>query len=783
MLTQANSKNVISCGATENNSRGGNPSVMAYFSSGGNAGDGRIKPDVVSPGYSINSTYPTGTKTAPSNTYAYMAGTSMATPVTAGSLAVIREFFTHGAGETKINLTFPTGNPILQPTPLPLAGPSAAFLKAVLINGAYNEKLYYRSGTNLVQTISPSNISGWGRVDVRNACLPESNKIDFYDIQTINGFTAAGTAHLYTYKVENYAPLKLTLAYTDFPGIPGATKALVNDLDVVIADPNGNLFYGNAFDTTTGYSVINPPTSSIDSRNNVEGIYIRSPIPGTYKIYVNATNISYGPQGYGMVIAGGVTPISIPPVPTPLNPRLRLTVVPGLASIIRGQQASYQARVRSIDGASGAISFSVSIAEGTPLQLGLSYVIEPLNPVLSAGGQAEALITFFTTGNTNTGDYHITISASTSTLTSNPVTVILQVKQEPYYDLSFAPSDLKIRQGESIDSMISVIPYFGFSEDVKFFIEDPEGNLPPSITFTFAPTVTSINMQYRSILTVQTTQSTPIGDYIVLIHGKNITTDRELEITKELKLKVVNRENVYKTDVFIKSVPEAVEEDGEIKYRIQIKNVGNEPLVNNTLIFDLDPNLQFLFSEPAGNFGDGKLYVGIRDLNPGACYPATDCDAIRYPGFSDVDGDYMIVRAKVKPFKIKPQVGQLLISKFTFQSDPAYKQTFSVQTPLRVKQAGEYPLYFKVYFENLQKDGSYPVGKELSVRFRIDGGSGRYMYTWDWSDGEVIRDHEAGTEEIILKHTYTKAGIYRITIQARDNRGRYKRGEVILKVN
>jgi hypothetical protein len=461
---------------------------------------------------------------------------------------------------------------------------------------------------------------------------------------------------------------------------------------------------------------------------------------------------------------------------------LRLSVVPGIREIIRGSETSYQARVRSIDGASGSVSFSVKILEGSPVDLSLTYTISPLNPSLSSGGQAETLITFYTTGNTPLNDYHITVTATTATLTSNPVDVILRIIEEPFFDLKFTPAAITIRQGESTESLISVLPYYGFSEDVKFSIEDPEGNLPPSITFIFAPNPTSINMQYRSKLSIQTTLDTPVGEYTILVHGKNVTTNRNLDVTKEIKLNVQKRINIYKTQIYVKSLPEAVEEEGEIKYRIQIKNIGNEPLINNTLIFDFDPNLTFMYSEPAGNFGDGKLYIGIRDLAAGACYPATDCNAIRFPGFSDVDGDYMIVKAKVKQFKTKPEPGQLLLSKFTFQSDPAYTETVTIQTPLRLKQSGEYPLYFKVYFENLEPDGSYPVGKELSVRFRIQGGNGVYMYTWDWSDGEVIRDHEAGNDEIILKHTYTKAGVYRITIQARDARGRYKRGEVILRV-
>jgi len=778
LFEQGNAKNIITVGATENNNGGRNPAVMAYFSSGGFAGDGRIKPDIVAPGYAVYSSIPQGTHTSPQHGYGYYSGTSMATPVTAGSLAVLREFFCYGAGRLSTYINGTTLN-----TTVIDQKPSAAFLKAVMINGAFNEKLYTRSGVTLNQVYSPSRITGWGRVDVNNAVQPDplTRKVKFYDIQDPAYSLNTSESHLYTYKVDSYSSLKITLAYTDYPGSPFGAKALVNDLDLLVVAPDGT-FYGNAFDTNSGFSIKNPPLSMVDSKNNVEQIQIANPTKGEYKIYVNGTNVSFGPQPYGLVLSGVLSDPLLPPPPPP-SPSITLAVVPSYREVLRGAFTTYTARVRSLGGASGPVTFSLSVMYGgsiiNPTDYGLTYSIDPLNPVLSSGGQAESKITFLTTGNTTLGLFNITVSAFVPNVpSSNPVVVQLMVIEKPYFDFKFSPAKVTARQGESVDSVISVIPFFGFNDDVLFTIEDPDGYLPPSITITMTPNPTSIYMQYRCKLTIKTTEATPVGVYTILVHG----TSGTLEALRTLELSVEKRVNVYKTDVFIKSVPETIEEEGTIKYRIQVKNIGNESLVNNTLIFTLDPNLEFLFSDPAGNFGDGKLYVGIRDLKPGECYPASDCNGIRFPGFSDVDGDYMIIKARVKPFKTKIASGQVIVSKFTFQSDPAYIETFSVQTSLRGKPSSEYPLYFKVYFNNVEPDGSLPVGKELSVRFRIDGGTGHFMYSWDWSDGEVIRDHEAGTEEVILKHTYNKAGIYRIKIEARDAKGRFKRGEVILKV-
>lgn len=97
-----------------------NPDGMAAFSGRGPTSDQRIKPDLVAPGTSILSAQSRsahigtfwGTSTDPA--YAFMGGTSMATPLVSGSAAIMREFLA---------------------TTHQLKAPSAALIKAALING------------------------------------------------------------------------------------------------------------------------------------------------------------------------------------------------------------------------------------------------------------------------------------------------------------------------------------------------------------------------------------------------------------------------------------------------------------------------------------------------------------------------------------------------------------------------------------------------------------------------------------------------------------------------
>lgn len=755
ITTQGTAKNVVTVGASRNNKGGAyyDPLTMASFSCKGPIHDRRIKPDVVAPGQYLKSTFKDGG-------YKEMSGTSMATPVVAGSLALIREYY-----RTK---AIPS-----------VAKPPSALLKATLINGCFYENLRDHNGNTLYLG---NFTSGWGRIDVKESLYPEEGKLKFYNETA--GLLTGNKKEYYLDSYTDFVPLKATLVWTDPPGAPkqsnDPTKDLVNDLDLKIIGPGNIEYHGNKFKSNANYSMVNP--IDYDAINNVEGINIDSPSTGSYKIEVIGKNVPEGPQPFALVISGAV--VEGEPPPPPVLPEIELKVIPGTRTVIKGQQTSYTARVVSKGGASGAVNISLSFGIGSPSSVGITYTITP-NPVnLPAGGSAEALIVMNTSQITPNGDYGIDVNATSAQYpSSNPVDIVLKVIEEPYFDMSFNPAVASINQGDSIVYNINILPRFGFSQDVEFVLDQVLG-IPPNSTFKIFPNPTSQRLNYKSQITIETTEDTPVGDYEISIMAKNIDplNLRDLTVIKSFKLEVRLRPKIYKVETYIKSFPEAVQEDEEVKYRIQIKNIGNEPLVNNTIIFDLDPNLEFLFSEPAGNFSDGKLYINSYNMNPGDCYPGRNCNLIDWKGLSDQDTDYLIIKARVKRFAIPPKEGQLIVSKLTFQSDPYLTSTFTVETTLRGREGGEYPIYLKVYLANLDPDGAIPQGKELIVKFKIDGGTGRYLYSWDWNDGEIIRDHEAGTEEITLKHTYDKAGTYRIRIDVKDSKGKHKKGEIVVKV-
>ena len=263
-------KNVIASGAAESSRTipdldmyADGFDTMADFSSRGPTEDGRIKPDVVAPGTWIASLQSQSASSDNawlpiSENYQYEGGTSQSGPHVSGTAAVFVQYYreTHG------NVT-----------------PSPALVKAALINSAVD-----MDDQNGDTGPAPNFDEGWGRVDLTELITTEKRH-DFVDQTAL-----LKTGDVFERRVivaSGEQSLKITLAYTDVPGFPGAIPTLVNDLDLEVVGPNGEIYHGNQFEGAE--SVPNVP--GYDSINNVEGMHLAVPSAGEYLVRVIGRNV------------------------------------------------------------------------------------------------------------------------------------------------------------------------------------------------------------------------------------------------------------------------------------------------------------------------------------------------------------------------------------------------------------------------------------------------------------------------------------------------------------
>jgi hypothetical protein len=257
---------------------------MVAFSSRGPTRERRIKPDVVAPGTCILSTLSRAVAN-PSSEYGeskdplffFDSGTSMATPLVAGCVAVLRETLVRNGTVT----------------------PSAALIKALLINGAVELVGQYSPSE---AGLSPNNDSGFGRVNLAGSVIvPGPNPNGGFGE---GGPLKQGGESTTALEIPEHAPdgeahergqatnapttkstgatLKVTLVWSDPAG-----AALQNDLDLIVRTADGQERHGNM-----------GTSKSFDRVNNVEQIVWTGIPPGKAEIIIRAHRITSLPQSY-----------------------------------------------------------------------------------------------------------------------------------------------------------------------------------------------------------------------------------------------------------------------------------------------------------------------------------------------------------------------------------------------------------------------------------------------------------------------------------------------------
>jgi len=280
-----NNKNAISIGAVNSND-----DSMTGFSSWGPSDDGRIRPVVSAPGCQNGSDNGvTSTGDGSNSQYISLCGTSMASPTAAGVGALILQDFRN---------QFPAWG-----------DPSNQLMKVILIEGAED-----------ILNNGPDYQSGYGSIRVVNS-------IDFMRTGNFKEESVdQGVSSSFTVNVNPNDPVfRVTIAWDDPAGAPNVSPALVNDLDLIVTDPDGTRHYP---------WTLNPASPSAgavrtqeDHLNNVEQVQVENPMAGVWQVQVVGSSVSDGPQSFALASAldlgEGLLSISI----SEAAPK---TIVPGM---------------------------------------------------------------------------------------------------------------------------------------------------------------------------------------------------------------------------------------------------------------------------------------------------------------------------------------------------------------------------------------------------------------------------------------------------------------------
>jgi hypothetical protein len=266
------SKNVLTVGATEWNGD------LYWSSSRGPVQDGRVKPEITAQGGAVISG-------SVNNIYGSFWGTSMASPAVTGGMALLYQRYRQLNNGTN---------------------PKNGLMKALVCNGAAdrgNEGPDYSYGF------------GWMNL-VRSLEVLEKNRyfIDNFSNNTTKSHTITVPA--------NTAQVKVMLYWNDPVPSLMSTRALVNDLDLSVADVSLASNLPKILDTTAA-RLVNVATSGVDHLNNMEQVIINNPTAGTYTINISGSVAQNPTQEYFVVY--DVIPIST----TLTNPTGGQGVAPG----------------------------------------------------------------------------------------------------------------------------------------------------------------------------------------------------------------------------------------------------------------------------------------------------------------------------------------------------------------------------------------------------------------------------------------------------------------------
>jgi hypothetical protein len=232
--------------------------IIETSSSRGPAYDGRLKPDI--------SAHGTGQVSAnPNNAYQSFGGTSAAAPGIAGIMAQLHQAYREmNNGEIA----------------------RASLLKAALLVTA-----------NDLGNVGPDFIFGWGHVNALRALkLLEENRYFKANIEQ-------DVVQQFSINIPSGVRMaKIMVYWHDKEAAPEASIALINDLDMRIVAPTGDVLLPLVLNPTPNATALNSVAEpGEDHLNNMEAVWIKDPEAGSYTLEVEGFAIPFGEHEYEVV--------------------------------------------------------------------------------------------------------------------------------------------------------------------------------------------------------------------------------------------------------------------------------------------------------------------------------------------------------------------------------------------------------------------------------------------------------------------------------------------------
>jgi len=273
--TTGTAKNILTVGAAESMStipEKGSDITLANFSSWGPTDDGRIKPDIIGIGTDLLSTSNVST-----TSYAYLSGTSMATPQVSGSIFLLQQLY------NRLNT-----NTFMR----------ASTLKGLILHTALD-----------MAVAGPDYQTGWGLLDMEKAAKVILN------VGTSNliaeGTLANATTDKRSFVASGKGDLVATLSWTDpeaavFPytteNLNSRKPKLINDLDIRITDGTGK-FLPFILDPAIPDKVAE---AGDNIRDNIEKIIIKGAVPGkSYDLSISHKGtLKNDKQDFSLIVSG-----------------------------------------------------------------------------------------------------------------------------------------------------------------------------------------------------------------------------------------------------------------------------------------------------------------------------------------------------------------------------------------------------------------------------------------------------------------------------------------------